>query len=133
MVLVEYGGTRNPIAPEGETPFQRKLRMVDRGDIRQRYSDGYSNSYNALKTRFECEPERAIINQTSKMFMHLISAVIGIPIENFVLTGDETGHVGSADILIGLDRVLRGDGISQPYLVAGSTPYAFGSGLVLPA
>ena len=74
-----------------------------------------------------------IINQTANLFLHLIASVIQIPIENFILTGHETGHVGSADILIGLDRLLQTGGMNEPHLVAGSTPYAFGSGLMIPA
>jgi len=131
-VLIEYGGTRNPLAPAGVKPFERKLVGLSRNDLRQRYSDGYSNSLQALKTRFDCNPERVILNQTANLFLQLIASVIEIPIENFVLTGHETGHVGSADILIGLDRILHTDGVTEPYLVAGSTPYAFGSGLMVP-
>lgn len=131
-VLIEYGGTRHPVAPAGVKPFERKLMGLSRHDLRQRYSDGYANSLQALKARFDCHPERVIINQTANLFLQLIASVIGIPIENFILTGHETGHVGSADILIGLDRVLHSGGIDQPYLVAGSTPYAFGSGLMVP-
>ena len=132
MVLVEYGGTRNPIAPPGVAPYQRKLMLKDRGDIRKRSSKGYLGSYNALKARLNCDPHRAIMNQTSKLFMQLIAQVIDIPIENFVLTGDDTGHVGSADVFIGLDHVLKNGGVDEPYLMAGSTPYAFGSGLITP-
>lgn len=132
-VLVEYGGTRKPIAPEGVKPFERKLMGLTRHDLRQRYSDGYSGSFQALKKRFDCNPERAIINQTANLFLQLIAVVIEIPIEKFVLTGHETGHVGSADILIGLDRVLKSGELTEPYLMAGSTPYAFGSGLIIPA
>ena len=131
-VLIEYGGTRHPVAPAGIKPFERKLMGLSRHDLRQRYSDGYSNSFQALKARFDCNPERVIINQTANLFLHLIASVIEIPIENFILTGHETGHVGSADILIGLDRLLHSGGMCEPYLVAGSTPYAFGSGLMMP-
>lgn len=129
-VLIEYGGTRNPIAPPGTTPFQRKLMGLDRKNLRQRYSDGYGESVEALRERFDCDPQRVIINQTSKMFMHLISAVIGVPIESFILTGEETGHVGSADILIGLNQVLKSGPVTEPHLLSGSTPYAFGAGLL---
>jgi 3-oxoacyl-[acyl-carrier-protein] synthase III len=132
-VLVEYGGTRFPIAPEGEAPYGRKLVGLSRNDLRQRYSDGYSGSFEALKARFNCNPERVIINQTANLFLHLIASVVEIPIENFLVTGHDTGHVGSADILIGLDRLIHDGGIKEPYLVAGSTPYAFGSGLLMPA
>ncbi len=131
-VLIEYGGTRNPVAPAGVKPFERKLMGLSRVDLRQRYSDGYANSLQALKGRFDCSPERVIINQTANLFLHLIASVIEIPIENFIITGHETGHVGSADILIGLDRLLHTSGMNEPYLVSGSTPYAFGSGLMIP-
>ena len=132
-VLIEYGGTRHPVAPAGVKPFERKLMGLSRNDLRQRYSDGYANSLQALKQRFDCNPQQVIINQTANLFLHLIASVIEIPIENFILTGNETGHVGSADILIGLDRLLHSGGLNEPHLVAGSTPYAFGSGLMMPA
>jgi 3-oxoacyl-[acyl-carrier-protein] synthase III len=132
-VLVEYGGTRKPIAPEGVTPFERKFIGVEGVDMRQRYSEGYQGSYQALKDRFGVIPERVLCNQTANLFMHLIASVIEIPIENFVITGHDTGHVGSADIIIGLDTLLKSTGCHEPYLMAGSTPYAFGSGLLMPA
>ena len=132
-VLIEYGGTRHPIAPSGVKPFERKLMGLDRHDLRQRYSDGYLASFQALRERFDCNPKKVIINQTANLFLHLIASVIEIPIDNFVLTGHDTGHVGSADILIGLDKLLHTEGVNEPYLVAASTPYAFGSGLVIAA
>ena len=133
-VLIQYGGTRYPTAPDGVTPFERKLVGLDRHDLRQRYSDGYRHSLTAIQDQFDLDPKKVIINQTSTLFLHLIAAVIDIPIENFVLTGHDTGHVGSADIVIGLDRVLRSaDGVNEPYLIMGSTPYAFGAGLVTAA
>lgn len=131
-VLIEYGGTRHPVAPADVTPFHRKLKGLDRHDLRQRYSDGYADSARALRERFDVDAQRVIINQTSRMFMFLIASIIDIPIENFVLTGHETGHVGSADILIGLDRVLQAGPLNEPYLISGSTPYAFGAGLMQP-
>ena len=132
-VLVEYGGTRKPIAPEGATPFERKFIGVEGVDMRVRYSEGYQGSYKALQERFGVVPERVLCNQTANLFMHLIAHVIEIPIENFVITGHDTGHVGSADIIIGLDTLLKSTGCNEPYLMAGSTPYAFGSGLLMPA
>jgi len=132
-VLVEYGGTRKPTAPDGETAFERKFVGVEGVDMRERYAQGYQASYQALKERFNVVPERALCNQTSNLFMLLIASVIEIPIDNFLITGHDTGHVGSADILIVLDKLLKSTGCHEPYLMAGSTPYAFGSGLLMPA
>ncbi|MFT7526728.1 MAG: 3-oxoacyl-[acyl-carrier-protein] synthase III [Arenicella sp.] len=131
-VLIEYGGTRNPIAPDGVKPFERKLVGLDRHDLRKCYSDGYTGALDAIKARFDCNPQRVVINQTANLFLHLIASVIEIPIENFIVTGHETGHVGSADILIGIDRLLGSGDLSEPCLVSGSTPYAFGAGLMMP-
>ena len=132
-VLVEYGGTRNPVAPDGVTPFARRMAAPEGVDLRIRYSEGYQGSYAALKERFGVVPERVLCNQTANLFMHLIASVIEIPIENFLITGHDTGHVGSADILIGLDGLLKSTGCHEPHLMAGSTPYGFGSGLLMPA
>jgi 3-oxoacyl-[acyl-carrier-protein] synthase III len=106
---------------------------VEGVDMRIRYSEGYQGSYKALKDRFGVVPKRVLCNQTANLFMHLIASVIEIPIENFVITGHDTGHVGSADIIIGLDTLLKSTGCHEPHLMAGSTPYAFGSGLLMPA
>jgi 3-oxoacyl-[acyl-carrier-protein] synthase III len=131
-VLVKFGGTRHPVAPAGCNPAERLYMGGSRSDIRERYARGYASSAQALRQRFGVEPNRVICNQTAALFLNLIAQVIGIPIERFVVTGHETGHVGSVDLLIGLDRVLRAGPLEEPYLIAGSTPYAFGAGLLVP-
>jgi 3-oxoacyl-[acyl-carrier-protein] synthase-3 len=131
-VLVKYGGTRHPVAPAGANPAERLFMGGSRADIRERYAHGYSSSLAAMKQRFGVAPQRVIINQTAALFLRLIAQVIGIPIEHFLLTGPETGHVGSADLLIGLDRMLKSGPCREPYLLASSTPYAFGAGLLAP-
>ena len=132
-VLVKYGGTRHPVAPAGCNPAERLFMGTSRADIRERYAQGYSSSVQALRERFGIAPNRVICNQTAALFLEMIARVIGIPIENFLVTGHETGHVGSVDLLIGLDRLLRSGPVDEPYLMAGSTPYAFGAGLLMPS
>lgn len=131
-VLIKYGGTRHPIAPPGANPSERLFMAPSRADIRQRYAHGYQSSFQALQQRFGVTPDRVIINQTAALFLQMIAQVIGIPIEHFIVTGNETGHVGSADLLIGVDRMLQAGPCSEPWLLASSTPYAFGSGLLVP-
>lgn len=131
-VLVKYGGTRFPAAPAGCNPAERLYMGGARSDMRERYAQGYASSAQAVRERFGIHPNRAICNQTAALFLELIAHVIGIPLANFVLTGHETGHVGSVDLLIGLDRLLRSGRVEEPYLMAGSTPYAFGAGLLMP-
>ncbi|MCB1686578.1 MAG: hypothetical protein KDI31_18910 [Pseudomonadales bacterium] len=131
-VLIKYGGTRHPVAPPGVNPAEREILDLPGIDRRERYAMGYSASLQALQRRFDVRPDKVICNQTTMLFLPLIASVIGIPIENFLITGHETGHVGSADLLIGLDRLINSGGLTEPVLMAGSTPYAFGSGLLMP-
>lgn len=131
-VLVKYGGTRHPVAPPGCNPAERLYMGGSRADIRERYARGYASSAQALRERFGIAPNRVICNQTAALFLAMIARVLGIPLENFLVTGHETGHVGSADLLIGLDRLLGSGSLDEPYLMAGSTPYAFGAGLLMP-
>lgn len=131
-VLVKYGGTRHPVAPPGCNPAERLFMGASRTDIRERYAHGYASSAQALRERFRTAPNRVICNQTAALFLEMIARVLGIPLENFLVTGHETGHVGSVDLLIGLDRLLRSGRLDEPYLMAGSTPYAFGAGLLMP-
>lgn len=132
LVLVKYGGTRHPLTPQDAHPGERLFMGASRADIRERYAHGYSSSLAAMKKRFGVAPNRVIINQTAALFLQLIAQVVDIPMQNFVLTGPETGHVGSADLLIGLDRILKSGPVDEPYLLASSTPYAFGAGLLMP-
>jgi 3-oxoacyl-[acyl-carrier-protein] synthase III len=62
--------------------------------------------------------------------VQMISDIAGIPKEGLVLTGHDTGHVGSVDILIGLHRTLAVGEICEPIMLAASTPYVFGAGLL---
>ncbi|MFT4572537.1 MAG: 3-oxoacyl-[acyl-carrier-protein] synthase III [Candidatus Binatia bacterium] len=131
-IIVKYGGTRNPVAPAGINPAEREILTLEGIDRRDRYAQGYSASFQAMQKRFGVRPNRVICNQTAVPFLQLIASVIEIPVENFLVTGHETGHVGSADILIGLDRLLKSEDLTEPYLMAGSTPFAFASGLLMP-
>ncbi|MBK6402618.1 MAG: hypothetical protein IPP18_04265 [Rhodocyclaceae bacterium] len=133
LVLVKYGGTRNPVAPPGSNPGERIFLGVDRRDeIRDRYLQGYSGAYAALKERFGIAPDQVVCNQTAAQFVQLVSHVYGIAPERVVVTGHQTGHVGAADLIVGMDTLLKRAPLTEPCLLAGSTPYAFGCGLLLP-
>jgi 3-oxoacyl-[acyl-carrier-protein] synthase-3 len=132
-IIIKYGGTQHPVAPAGVNPAEREILTLEGIDRRERYAQGYLASFQAMEKRFGTRPNKVICNQTAVMFLQLIASVIEVPVENFLITGHETGHVGSADILIGLDRLLKSGDLTEPYLMAGSTPYAFSSGLLMPA
>jgi 3-oxoacyl-[acyl-carrier-protein] synthase-3 len=129
-VLIKYGGTRFPSAPPGINPATRVLLASSKSELGKFYSDGYSGALNAIYARFNVHPRRLICNQTSPNMVQMISDIAGIPKEGLMLTGHDTGHVGSVDILIGLHRSLAVGKISEPITLAASTPYAFGAGLL---
>jgi 3-oxoacyl-[acyl-carrier-protein] synthase III len=131
-VLIKYGGTRHPIAPSGADPTTRVLAVPPNVNLREAYVEAYAEAIQALYGRFSERPQRLVCNQIAIRTVAMIGEVAGVPAENVVVTGHDTGHVGSADMLIGLDRVL-GDGVlAESVLIAGSTPYVFGAGLITP-
>jgi len=132
MVLVKYGGTRHPIAPPGVDPFVRLVRDVPASDVWQSYRIGYGQVFQRLRERFAVAPRRLLCPQISPRFVSVIADLAGTPDDRVCWTGPENGHVGSADVLIGLSRLAEAESIDGPIALAGSTPYAFGAALVEP-
>ncbi len=129
-ILIKYGGTRHPVAPPGESPFVRKLADKEKHEVYQTYLLGYMRAVQGLKERFSVEFTRILCNQISPTFIYAIGGVAGLSQDQVCVTGDKTGHVGSADILIGVRKLLDEKSFAGNILMAASTPYAFGAGLL---
>jgi 3-oxoacyl-[acyl-carrier-protein] synthase III len=129
-VLLKYGGTRHPSTPAGAEAATRELTPPPGIDLRSTYISGYTAAFNAMYARFDERPDSLICNQISDNMVKLIGQAAGVAPENVTVTGHETGHVGSADILIGLHRHLANGYVSKPITIAASTPYVFGAGLL---
>ena len=128
FVLVEYGGTRHPRAPEGVDPFVRRRGSQDPKGVRASYRAGYTRALSALKARFPVSFDRVVCNQLSPGFIHTIADVVGLEPDRVCNTGSRSGHVGSADLLIGARELLDEGRFSGNLLLAASTPFAFGAG-----
>jgi 3-oxoacyl-[acyl-carrier-protein] synthase III len=132
LILVKYGGTRFPVVPPGEEPFLRTIEPIPRGEIWSIYEAAYARVFAELQARFGIALGRLICNQTSPNVVRMISKVAGIDEGLACYTGHEHGHVGGADIVIGLRRLIDARQIDRPVAMAASVPYAFGAGLVTP-
>jgi 3-oxoacyl-[acyl-carrier-protein] synthase III len=133
LVLVKHGGTRHPIAPPGVDPFVRLVQDVPANEVWKSYRIGYERAFQLLRRRFPGEPQRLVCNQISPKFVSVIAELAGCADDRVCRTGPENGHVGSADVLIGLSRLADSPAIDGAIALAGSTPYAFGAALVEPA
>jgi 3-oxoacyl-[acyl-carrier-protein] synthase III len=130
FVLIKYGGTRFPVAPEGQNPFVRKLGGEGKKEIFQIYLGGYLQAFSALKERFDISVDRVACNQISPMFVQAIAGVAGVDIDRVIRTGPDSGHTGSADLLLGVEQLMKQGDLRGTILLAASTPYAFGTGLI---
>ncbi len=130
VVLVEYGGTRNPIAPEGVSPFARKMGNQTRGDIFRSYLKNYGRVFADLSQRFDGKADALVCNQISPHVVRAISEAAGVDDALVCRTGPELGHVGSADLFIGLARLAEAGRLRGNVLVGASSPYAFGAGVL---
>jgi 3-oxoacyl-[acyl-carrier-protein] synthase III len=131
-VMVPYGGTREPVAPPGVSPYMRRVSDRSRRDLKQTYVDNYGKAADRVSTRFRIQGERLICNQMSNVLVEMIAEALHFPLEQVVVTGHDTGHLGACDIMVGLDLLTRDGPLDKPTLMGGSTAYAFGVGLVVP-
>jgi 3-oxoacyl-[acyl-carrier-protein] synthase III len=131
-VLVPYGGTREPIAPPGVDPFARRVSDRNRRDVKASYDRGYQQSYRALTDRLGIVGTRLVCNQITPPTVQMIAAGLGFEMERVVITGNETGHLGASDAVMGLRHLQAANCLDGPIVVAASTAYAFGTGIVVP-
>lgn len=132
LILMKYGGTRFPAVPPGEDPFMRTLAPVPSKQIWATYADGYARAFAALKERFGVAPGRLICNQPSPNVVSMIARAAGIDEGLTCRSGYEYGHVGGADVVIGLRQLIDARQLDRPLAMAASAPFAFGAGLVTP-
>jgi 3-oxoacyl-[acyl-carrier-protein] synthase-3 len=131
-VLIPYGGTRAPTPPAGVDPFVRVVSDRSPKDLVESYSRGFATAHSALRRRFDAQPTRLLCNQMSPNLVSVVSEALGMSAEQTISTGDETGHLGGADVMVGLRRLVGDGHLEEPALVASSTAYAFGVGLLSP-
>ena len=129
-VLIKYGGTRYPAAPQGVNPAKRVLQPPEGVELATEYRAGYTEVLNAMKRRFDVDPQYLIVNQISINIVQMIREIADVRPENITITGNSCGHCGSADAILGLHEHLKLGNIREPITLAGSTPYLFGAGLI---
>ena len=130
LVKIPYGGTREPVAPEGVSPFKRQLMDKPAREIFAAYIKGYEHAMEAAQERFGEAADVLACNQISPHFTDAIGELLDLTRDKVSISGNETGHVGSADILIGIRRLFDEGRLKGRVWMAGSTPYAFGAGLL---
>lgn len=127
-IVVKYGGTRFPAAPAGESPFLRRMARKPYADPMKTIIDRYTRAVRALSEDVAITPERVVCNQISPRFLSELAAACDLQPSAVCLTGDDNGHIGSVDVILGLQRMWEDDGgVRGDVLMAASTPYAVGA------
>jgi 3-oxoacyl-[acyl-carrier-protein] synthase III len=131
-VLIKYGGTRYPEPPPGISGNYRQLSASPSQEVREKYIDRYTAALAALHKRFGVIPARLVCNQITPGIVRMLTRLTALAPEAVVVTGDDVGHIGPADVIVGLHRLTRDGPVDGPVAVASSTPYSFGFGLITP-
>jgi 3-oxoacyl-[acyl-carrier-protein] synthase III len=131
-VLIKYGGTRYPVAPAETGGNYRQLSASPSHEVRDRYVECYTTALAALHKRFGIVPARLVCNQITPGIVRMLTRLTGLGPDAVVVSGDDVGHIGPADVIVGLHRLTRAGQLDGPVAVASSTPYSFGFGLVTP-
>lgn len=86
----------------------------------------------ALTKRFGVIPARLSCNQITPGTVRMLTRLTGLSPSAVIVSGHDVGHIGPADIIVGVDRLRRAGQVDGPVAVASSTPYSFGFGLITP-
>jgi 3-oxoacyl-[acyl-carrier-protein] synthase III len=125
-----YGGTRCPAAPPGESAFTPVSPHRSRHELWRHYTTHYSQVVAATRRRFGVTFDRLVCNQVSPMLVTKLGRIVEVADDRISRTGPETGHVGSVDLMLGLERLRERDQLSGNIALVASTPAAFGAGLL---
>jgi 3-oxoacyl-[acyl-carrier-protein] synthase III len=131
-LLIRYGGTRFPITPPGETPFFRTVDPSTRRDAKRRHLGAYSDVLDGLVAKYGVLPQRVVVNQVSTGIVRELYRLAGVAEDHVVCTGHDSGHLGPADVVLGLRQLFHRGENDTPIAIVSSTAYAFGAGLLLP-
>lgn len=132
FVRVRYGGTREPVAPPGCNPFQRTLRGDAGRDLFPKYLEAIGEAYEAVTGHVGLRPTRGVINQVSPNLVSAIEARCGLPEASVPRTGETLGHVGGADLALGIEALAARGQLTGPTALISSCPYAFAAGVLVP-
>jgi len=132
LIRVKYGGTKFPVAPKSEKkPFKRILDKVNTSEISKIYQSHLESTYRKLTNRLGYKPDNLVINQMPLGILERVRNIFEIEKTNLFITGDKYGHVGSADIIIGLEEVFRREKRKNYSIgVAATSPCQFGVGIL---
>lgn len=127
---VAYGGTRAPAAPPGVNPSLRLVRETPPHYVRDLYRDRYRLSYRLLRERFDLQPTHLVLNQSAPGMVAWAADEYRLA-DSVTITGPRFGHLGGADIFVGIDELLTSHTTVDTVLMAASAPYGFGAGFLI--
>lgn len=128
-VVIPYGGTRAPQPEPGVSAYTRKISSRSRHEVAELYRAGYLHSFERLTKRFKLQPTHLICNQITPNVLELVGKALGLE-GRITITGDQTGHLGGADLIVGMNAFLSSGADDQTILIGASAPYVFGTGIV---
>lgn len=138
-VLIPWGGTKHPVAPEGVVPYYRQRGAefgleieFDVKDTKKRYMAGYTRAAQLLRERFKTDFDRLVSNQISTGIVAMLPGIFQVAPEKSVVTGHDSGHLGPADVIVALRQLIDSGQVDGPVAMAASTAYGYGAGLITP-
>jgi len=127
-VLVKYGGTRHPVAPPDEDPQRRILSRRPYEQLIEHYRASYETVATRAIAQANHRPDTLVCNQISPNAVDQIAEALAYGPAQVIRTGTENGHMGPADVLVGLRAAV--DMGCSTVLAAASSPYSFGAAVL---
>lgn len=136
FIGIPAGGTREPASAQTVAEHRHFRTVAATGDGRtiDRYVDGYRQAFAAALARAgEARPiELLITNQLRPAMRERIRAIYEVPEDRTVHTYPRLGHLGGADLFVGLEQAARENKVRRGRtLLSASANNAFGAATLL--
>jgi 3-oxoacyl-[acyl-carrier-protein] synthase III len=125
----EFGGTRNPFAPEGENPFVTSTEVPAK-EAAVRYTQLLQVAIDGLLGDIPAGSIKTVISsQLSPSFVGAMGTLRQLKGAKILKLGQEYGHVVGADVFIGVKQLLDENALSGNTVLIAVSPYLFGTAL----
>lgn len=124
-VFIKYGGTRYPTPPPSESPHTRQLRSERLGDLFAKYTESLERVVRTVVRRSGAADFGLVCNQISPMVVRELERRVLDGRGAIPRTGDNFGHVGGADLVLGIEALESAGALAGDLVVASSSPYSY--------
>ena len=132
--LFPYGGTCIPEPPPGEDRHSMRISTeIPRETMVEILTKSFVRLNDTARAKFGVNPDKLVCLQVSPNYVRDCGRLFGLEAQDVALTGDASGHMSAADMLLGIDNLHQKRQLQGHVFLVADAVVATGIGLLEPA